>query len=85
MNTDEFIAALNLIGQPHLFFIEENCDFWPMVTGYLLYRNESGGEPFAHITGISYTRSGGALCGDLEGFLALIEEAVVKEYEITKT
>lgn len=82
MNTNQFVEKINEMRRKFNFCIVENCDLWNMMTGYLFYRYEDSEKPFAHITGIAYSRDGSCLEGDFEGFLRILDEAVKEEYGI---
>lgn len=79
MDMDQFISAINQLRARYQFCIEEDCDLWSLMRGFLLYREDSK-KAFAHITGIRYTYSGDRLEGDFEGVLRLMTEVVESEY-----
>lgn len=81
MDTEQFVEEINKIRRRFNFCIVENCDLWNMMTGFLFYRDEYSEEPFAHITGITYSRDGSCLEGDFKGFLNILDEAVKVEYD----
>lgn len=81
MNMNEFIDGMNELRRKHLFCIEEDCDLWSQMKGFIFYRDMETEKPFAHITGVKYTSNGDGLEGDFKGVLELMTEAVKKEYE----
>jgi len=80
MNAKEFIEKVNEIIREHELYIEEDCDLWCMMTGFLFYKNEDSEKAFAHITGVCYTRDGSSLAGDFKGFLRALGESVIEEH-----
>ena len=76
MDMNEFIEGMNKLRRKHDFCIEEDCDLWSMMTGFMFFRGEDPERPFAHITGVRHTKNGDGLEGDFEGVLELMTEAV---------
>lgn len=81
MTMNDFIDSLNKKRSEYDFLIEEDCDLWSLMNGFLFYRNEDSKKPFAHITGVRHKKDGTGLEGDFEGFLNLLNGALIKEYE----
>lgn len=84
MDMNEFIEGMNKLRREYEFCIEEDCDLWSMMTGFMFFKNEGTEESFAHITGVRYTSSGDGLEGDFEGVLELMTKAVNDEYKEVK-
>lgn len=80
MDMEAFINAMNELRQKYNFAIQEDCDYWALMQGFLFYKDENSQKPFAHITGVRYKKDGGGLEGDFSGVLKLMTEAVETEY-----
>ena len=66
----------------HDIYIEENCDLWSMMDGYLFFRTKESKKCFAHITGIRYSEEGDKFEGDFEGFINLLDDALKIEFNL---
>jgi hypothetical protein len=76
MNSKEFVEKMNELRQKYNFCIQEDCDLWSLMSGFLFYENEHSEKPFAHITGVKYSKDGSDLEGDFDGVLKLLRESV---------
>jgi hypothetical protein len=83
MTMDEFVNGMNELRRKHNFCIQEDCDLWSLMQGFLFFRDYKSEKPFAHITGVRYRRDGSGLEGDFEGVLELMTESVNDEYKKT--
>jgi hypothetical protein len=83
MNMTEFIDKMNALKRKHDFCIQDDCDLWSIMQGFLFFRDYKSEKPFAHITGVRYKRDGSGLEGDFEGVLKLMNESVDAEYHAT--
>ena len=81
MNMNEFIEGMNALRREHGFCIEEDCDLWSLMKGFMFFKDMNTEKPFAHITGVRYKSDGDGLEGDFKGVLELMTEAVNKEYK----
>ena len=77
---NEFIEGMNELRGEHDFCIEDDCDLWTLMTGFMFFRDEGAEKPFAHITGVRYKKDGSGFEGDFEGVLELMAKAVNDEY-----
>ncbi len=77
---NDFIDGMNELRRKHLFYIEEDCDLWTLMTGFMFFKDMDTEKPFAHVTGVRYKKDGSGLEGDFEGVLKLMTEAINNEY-----
>tara|TARA_R110000772_G_scaffold31913_1_gene78481 strand:+ start:556 stop:822 length:267 start_codon:yes stop_codon:yes gene_type:complete len=84
MDMNEFVEGMNKLRREHGFCIEEDCDLWSLMKGFIFYRNMESEKSFAHITGVRYTSNGDGLEGDFKGVLELMTKAVNDEYKVNQ-
>ena len=84
MDMEKFINEMNELRRKHNFCIQDDCDLWHLMNGFLFFKNEESASAFAHITGVRYKQDGSGLEGDFEGTIKLMTEAVEVEYSNEK-
>lgn len=83
MDSEAFIEKLRQLTEAHGIFWEFDCDYEPLMTGLLFYREEHSESPFVHVTGIHYDAgSRNSLAGDFDGFIRLLTDAIEEEDEL---
>lgn len=79
MNMNEFSQEITSVLKKYNAFIEENCDLWSMMDGFIFYKSESDTTGI-NIRGVCYSRDGSELIGDLIGYISHVKEVMEKEY-----